>query len=237
MAEVCVLSLRDWLDSDVEPYLGFASPERRAAVLRFRFASDKNRSLWAELFARWRVAQIIGKKPQDVSIAHDEKGKPFCPEAPVSVSLSHSGPYIAVAVGQSALGVDVERRRKTNLSISERWFRPEEHARLLSLPETERWRMFLRFWTLKEAALKNTGEGLSGGLETVDCSALLDAAERGTADDLAGRFFPLADEAAVSIVARREELPQTVRLFTLERDANGVYGDAGFSERDVLSPA
>ncbi len=97
--------------------------------------------------------------------------------------------------------------------------------------------MFLRFWTLKEAALKNTGEGLSGGLETVDCSALLDAAERGTADDLAGRFFPLADEAAVSIVARREELPQTVRLFTLERDANGVYGDAGFSERDSLSPA
>ena len=127
MAEVSVLFLGDWLESDVAPYLGFASSERQAAVARFRFASDKNRSLWAELFARWRLAETAGLSPAEIEISHDEKGKPFCKNHALSVSLSHSGAYIAVAVGQSAFGVDVERKRKFSLSVSRRWFRPKEH--------------------------------------------------------------------------------------------------------------
>ncbi|MBR1553442.1 MAG: 4'-phosphopantetheinyl transferase superfamily protein [Schwartzia sp.] len=235
MAEVCVLSLRGWLESDVAPYLGFASAERRTTVSRFRAASDRNRSLWAELFARWRIAETTKVPLPEIEIAHDEKGKPFCPELPVSVSLSHSGAYLAVAVGKNALGVDVERRRKLNLSVSKRWFRPEEHAFLLSQPEEGRAQSFLRLWTLKEAALKCTGEGLSGGLETVDCFALLEAAKTGTADTLAGRSFPL-DGAMAGIVARREELPKIARLFTLEHGGQGIYGNAFFAERDAILP-
>ena len=153
MAEVSVLFLGDWLENDVSPHLGFASSERQAAVARFRFASDKNRSLWAELFARWRLAEATGLSPAEIEISHDEKGKPFCKNLPFSVSLSHSGAYIAVAVGKSAVGVDVERKRKISLAVSRRWFRPEEHEFLTSLPEEERARAFFRFWTLKEAAL------------------------------------------------------------------------------------
>lgn len=236
MAEVFVLSLCDWPESDVARYLSFASTERQDAVARFRFASDKNRSLWTELFARWCIAQAVGKKPRDVSIAHDEKGKPFCPGTPVSVSLSHSGAYIAVAVGQNAVGVDVERRRKMNLSVSERWFRPKEHALLLSLSENDCARTFLRFWTLKEAALKYSGKGLSGGLENVDCLALLDAEGNGSADDLAGQSFSLDQEAVVSIVAQRSDLPPKARHFHIEHSENGIYGNACFAEQPPLSP-
>ena len=234
MAEVSVLFLGDWLESDVSPYLGFASEERQAAVRRYRFTSDRNRSLWAELFARWRLAEIAGCSPSEIEISHDEKGKPFCEKLPFSVSLSHSGPYIAVAVGKSAVGVDVERKRKIGLAVSARWFRPEEHALLLSLPDGERPKAFLRFWTLKEAALKYTGEGLSGGPETVDCLALLDAAKSGDADALAGRCFPLAQEAFASVVAVQNELPDTARFFTIERGAKGIYGDACFAERKSI---
>lgn len=238
MAEVSVLFLGDWLESDVAPYLGFASEERQAAVCRFRFASDKNRSLWAELFARWRLAETTGLSPSEIGICHDEKGRPCCKSLPLSVSLSHSGPYIAVAIGQSAVGVDVERsrKRKIGLAVSRRWFRPEEHAFLLSLPEDERPRVFLRFWTLKEAALKYTGEGLSGGPENVDCFALLDAAKKENADALAGRGFPLAREAVASVVTSRNELPKTARLFILGREKKGIYGDAVFREQSVIFP-
>lgn len=234
MAEVSVLFLGDWLENDVAPYLGFASKERQAAVARFRFASDKNRSLWAELFARWRLAEATGLSPAEIEISHDEKGKPFCKSPPLSVSLSHSGPYIAVAVGKSAVGVDVERKRKISLAVSRRWFRPEEHEFLTSLPEEERARAFFRFWTLKEAALKYTGEGLAGGPETVDCFALLETAEKGNADALAGRNFPLPQEATVGVVAARKELPDKARIFIIERGENGIYGDAIFTEQDSI---
>lgn len=234
MAETSVLFLGDWLESDVAPYLGFASKERQAAVARFRFASDKNRSLWAELFARWRLAETAGLSPAEIEISHDEKGKPFCKNSPLSVSLSHSGAYIAVAVGQSAVGVDVERKRKFSLSVSRRWFRPEEHEFLASLPEEESARAFFRFWTLKEAALKYTGEGLAGGPENVDCFALLEAAEKENADALAGRNFPLPREATVGVVAARRELPDKARMFTIGQDENGIYGNTVFTEQDSI---
>ena len=235
MVELFVLSLVDWLENDAAPYLSFASPERQAAVARFRFSSDKNRSLWAELFARWCAAKAAGLSPTEIEISHDEKGKPFCKGLPLSVSLSHSGAYIAVAVGQSPVGVDVERKRQFNLSISRRWFRPKEHEFLTSLPEAKRARAFFRLWTLKEAALKYTGEGLAGGPETVDCFALLDAAEKEDAEALAGRNFPLPQEATVGVVAARKELPDKARIFIIERGENGIYGDAIFTEQDAIT--
>ena len=108
MAEVFVLALGDWLERDVSTYLPYASAERRESVARFRHASDKSRSLWAELFARQRLAEAAGVSFSEIEIAHDEKGKPFWKGGSLSVSLSHSGGYIAVAVGQDAVGVDVE---------------------------------------------------------------------------------------------------------------------------------
>lgn len=235
MAEVSVLVLGDWLENDVLPYLGFASSERQTAVARFRFASDKNRSLWAELFARWRLAEATGLSPAEIEISHDEKGKPFCKNLPFSVSLSHSGAYIAVAVGKSAVGIDVERKRKISLAVSRRWFRPEEHEFLTSLPEEESARAFFRFWTLKEAALKYTGEGLAGGPETVNCFALLESAEKENADALAGRNFPLPREATVGVVAARRELPDKARMFTIGHKESGIYRDAHFTEQDSIT--
>ena len=236
MTEISVLALGDWLERDVSPYLPYASAERREGVARFRHASDKNRSLWAELFARWRLAEAAGVPVSEVAIAHDEKGKPFWPGGSLSLSISHSGNYIAVAVGQEAVGVDVEKKRKAAPAVAKRWFRPEENELLESLSETERTQTFFRLWTLKEAALKYAGEGLSGGIENVDCLALIEAARSGAEDALAGRSFALDGDATVGVVARRGELPTEARLFTIEAVEQGVYGDANFAERATILP-
>ena len=236
MAEICVLALGEWLEVDVSPYLPYASAERRESVARFRHVSDKNRSLWAELFARWRFAEAAGVPVSEVEIAHDEKGKPFWLGGSLSLSISHSGSYIAVAVGQEAVGVDVEKKRKAAPAVAKRWFRPEENALLERLSEPERTQTFFRFWTLKEAALKYAGEGLSGGIENVDCLALIEAARSDAEDELAGQSFALDGDATVGVVARRGELPTEARLFTLESVKQGVYGDANFAERATILP-
>lgn len=236
MAEVCVLALGDLLERDVSPYLPYASAERRESVARFRHASDRSRSLWAELFVRWRLAEAAGVSVSEIEIAHDEKGKPFCQGGALSLSISHSGSYIAVAVGREAVGVDVEKKREAVAAVAKRWFRLEENALLETLSEAERARLFFRLWTLKEAALKYAGEGLSGGLENVDCLALMEAARSGAEDALAGRNFALDGDATVGVVTRRGELPTEARLFTIEAVERGVYGDAAFAERATISP-
>ena len=237
MAEICVLCLGDWLERDVSPYLPYASAERREHVARFRHASDKSRSLWAELFLRWRIARATGTAPSAVEIGHDERGKPVVWKGGAfSVSLSHSGGYVAIAVGHEAVGVDVEKARKAPLAVADRWFCPEEKESLRRVSEPERARVFFRFWTLKEAALKYTGEGLSGGLETVDCPALSEAARAGADGALAGRNFALADGAIVGVVAHRKDLPESARLFTLTVARTGIYGDADFAESEALLP-
>ena len=236
MTEINVLVLVDWLERDVSPYLPYASAERRESVARFRHASDRSRSLWAELFARQCLAEAAGVSPLEVGIAHDGKGKPFWKGSSFFVSLSHSGGYIAVAVGQDAVGVDVEKKRKAAPAVAKRWFRPEENALLETLSEPERTRLFFRLWTMKEAALKYAGEGISGGLETVDCLALMEATRNGGDDALAGRSFALDGDAAVGVVTRRGELPTAARLFTIEAGEQGVYGDAYFAERAAILP-
>ena len=133
MTEINVLVLGDWLERDVSPYLPYASAERRKSVARFCHASDKSRSLWAELFARQRLSEAAGVSPLVVEIIHDEKGKPLWKGGSLSVSLSHSGSYIAVAVGREAVGVDVEKKRKAAPAVAKRWFRPEENALLETL--------------------------------------------------------------------------------------------------------
>ncbi len=84
--------------------------------------------------------------------------------APVSFNLSHADGIVGVAAlaaeGRS-LGFDVEPlHRKINLEIADRYFCPEEVGWLQSLPEATRPAGFMRLWTLKEAFIKATGQGL-----------------------------------------------------------------------------
>ena len=236
MAEISILFLGDWLTQDVAPYLRFASEARRESVSRFRASADQNRSLWAELFARWRAAQTVGAHPSEIALGHDEKGAPVCHGAKLSLSLSHSGPYIAVAVGDAPVGADVERKRKAPSGVAKRWFCPEENAFLQSLSEESYPSAFFRLWTVKEAALKYTREGLSGGLETIDALRLLGSAKNGADDALAAQNFALPKEAVAAVVAQRCNLPEKARLFVLETSATGIFGDATFSEIHFISP-
>lgn len=239
MTEISILFLDDWLTRDVSPYLAFASEARRESVARVRAAADKSRSLWADLFARWRVAQTSGKNPSEITLNHDEKGAPFCPGTGLVLSLSHSGPYIAAAVGDAPVGVDVERKRKAPSDVAKRWFRPAENTFLQTLSEETYPSAFFRLWTVKEAALKYTGEGLSGGLETIDALRLLRAPKNGATDKsepLAAQNFALPEEAVAAVVAKRCDLPEKARLFVLETSANGIYGDAQFKELDAIAP-
>lgn len=94
------------------------------------------------------------------AIARTQRGKPFFPDRPeLAFSLSHSGDLALCALGKGQLGADIERVRPRREGLS---------AYALSQLELSwfqargsRWEDFYTLWTLKEARVKCTGQGLS----------------------------------------------------------------------------
>ena len=89
-------------------------------------------------------------------------GRPAVPGGAVHFSLSHSGAWVAVALAETPVGVDVEEvpDAQTVRDIAP-LLHPGETAELAALDAEERAEAFARCWTRKEAYLKATGAGLS----------------------------------------------------------------------------
>ena len=111
---------------------------------------------YALLSALWTEEKGVGPLP---GMSRLPGGKPFFPDFPqVHFSVSHSRGLSLCALSDSPVGADVElvRPRKPGLpryALSDRefaWFEAKG----------SRWEDFYTLWTLKEARVKCTGEGL-----------------------------------------------------------------------------
>ena len=97
-----------------------------------------------------------------IVFARGEKGKPYVANADnVFFNISHSGDYLAVAVADCQVGVDIEKRKNANIGIAKRFFTEEEFD-YISFDNDK----FFEIWTLKESYVKYLGCGISGGLNT-----------------------------------------------------------------------
>jgi len=82
-------------------------------------------------------------------------------------NLTHTGKLLLIAItGSGAPGVDAEvlGRNAGVAEIAQRYFSKAEALQILDAAPELRNEFFLRFWTLKEAAVKATGLGLSRAL-------------------------------------------------------------------------
>ncbi|MFD6949510.1 4-phosphopantetheinyl transferase [Nocardiopsis sp. TSRI0078] len=167
--------------------------EELARNSRFRHQADRDRHLLGRAMARLLLAERAGCPPEKVTFALrcrscEEKertgadegtgpgqgphGKPH-PTGPAEgweVSVSHSGEWVVLALAFGVpVGVDVERvsaardlEGLAGYSLGD----PERRA-WERLPPADRVGAFFRYWARKEALLKATGLGLSGGLRRV----------------------------------------------------------------------
>ncbi|MBO4901920.1 MAG: 4'-phosphopantetheinyl transferase superfamily protein [Lachnospiraceae bacterium] len=152
--------------------------ERREYALKYRMEADRIRSLACALLLQYAYTDAGGKVLKAIRLTHDDNGKPVILEdAPSPLpyfSISHTGSYVAVATGNTPVGIDIERIRTCNDSIIRRFFSGEEQAFIngegkrqagLSRPAATDL-AFTQIWTLKESFLKATGQGMKLGLDT-----------------------------------------------------------------------
>jgi 4'-phosphopantetheinyl transferase len=145
------------------PLLSATELQRRA---QFRLPEDRDRFTLARVMLRLVLALELGCDPQSVDITLDTRGKPRVnhhPAAP-AFSIAHSGNIVVLAVSASgSVGIDVEwtGRDIEPVELIPHTCSAAETGWLDTLSSAQKLSGFLFLWTLKEAYLKATGEGLA----------------------------------------------------------------------------
>lgn len=131
-----------------------------------RLQSEQSGEMWHNL-SYPRLLESI-PAPLPLQIAYESKGKPYVLHVPWHYNLSHSGDYVALAMGDAPVGIDIQQKRSYTDSLLKRFFSEAEAAAYESLcsadvPEqnTAKENLFYTLWCRKEAYGKLLGTGLT----------------------------------------------------------------------------
>lgn len=131
--------------------------ERRAKAVRYRFDEDKRLCVGGGLLLA-RMLREAGT--HDFTLAYGDFEKPFLANEPgIHFNLSHSGSWVACAVSNTPVGVDVEVVCDHGPVVARHCFKPCELEWLDRAQDAAM--AFTRLWTRKESFIKYTGTGLS----------------------------------------------------------------------------
>lgn len=217
--------------TDMKVLMDRIDPEHLTRIRRFRRQEDFLRSLYGEVLVR-HVLRGMGYP--DIRIQRTAKNKPFCPDIPQwKFSISHGGAWVAVSVSPFETGVDLEEIKGDCRDVYETVLTKGELDLLRRTAEPLQTKEFLRMWTVKEAWLKRTGEGLYRDPKEIDTTALGKAAEslqKGienpvrveTLEFEPGYVLSVCGQAPVDPVVRRVKLTEIVEDWKEEGSRHGI---------------
>lgn len=143
-------------EADVRRMLPLVDASRREQALRYR-----------HVFGQWtclKAAEMLLQMGISGPWLYNEFGKPYLPNGP-HFSISHTRTGVAVAVSESAIGIDIETIRTPSDGLIERTMNAAEQTWIASQPDVAV--AFTTLWTQKEAVLKLRGTGIMDDLHDV----------------------------------------------------------------------
>lgn len=145
----------------------------------------------------------------DAVVAKEPTGKPYLTGHPhLCISITHTDEIVAVAIGDSPVGIDAEAVGDIRSRVAERLFTNVEREYVGDDPLR-----FFEIWTRKESFAKLTGDGITKGLSRVDTL---------TGDNTGGAVFvPLDIPGAAACVCSFEGDAAEVRE-VFEDEVKGV---------------
>ena len=133
------------------------SDDRKLKISRFRFDKDKKLSCAAYLL----LMKLLNEENVINPIFKTQKyGKYISNYENIHFNLSHSGKYVACAISDNKVGIDIEYNDPTiDLNIAKNYFYNEEYTNIMNSanPSNE----FFKYWVLKESYMKYTGLGFN----------------------------------------------------------------------------
>ena len=152
-------------DFDLEAALLELSPERREQALRYRHELGRRQCALAYLLLKRALHEGYGITGNP-RFNYGEHGKPLLADYPdIHFSLSHCREAVACAVSDRPVGIDVESIGRYREQLAAYTMSEDERAAIAAAASPEV--AFTRLWTMKEALLKCSGQGIVDGLKTV----------------------------------------------------------------------
>jgi 4'-phosphopantetheinyl transferase len=150
---------------DVEAALPLLSPQRREQCLKFRYELGRQTCAAAYLLLCQGLREGYGITEAPV-FDYGEHGKPVIVGHPdIHFNLSHCREAAVCVVADHPVGIDVESFREYRESLVNYVMNDDEQ--LLIRQSTNPVVEFTRLWTMKEAVLKLSGEGLRNDMKGV----------------------------------------------------------------------
>ena len=134
------------------------------------YKGEKNRNIFSELLVKkalklYNIENDLGLSLTEIDqeiIGRTQKGKPSFNRIPLEFSVSHSGNIWVCAMGEGRVGIDIQiEKTARTLKIAKRFFTKEES----DFVSENGIAAFFQIWSMKEAFVKFTGEGISYGFD------------------------------------------------------------------------
>jgi len=152
-------------DFDLQKELADISPQRREQALRFRYELGQRTCVLAYQLLKRALATEYGLSGNPL-LEYGPHGKPaIVGHSEIYFNLSHCRQAVACVVSDRPVGVDVESIGRYKDSVARYTMNDRELAAIVSDPRPDV--AFTRLWTMKEAVLKMTGEGISNDMKDV----------------------------------------------------------------------
>lgn len=152
-------------DFDLDEAMTLLSEQRREQVAHYKLEGPRRQAVAAYLLLRKALREMYGIHDAPV-FEYDANGKPSILGHPeIFFNLSHCRKAVACVVADSPVGIDVEETCRFSDSIARYTLDDEEYESVVKADNPSQ--AFIRLWTMKEALLKYTGEGLRRDIKTV----------------------------------------------------------------------
>lgn len=147
------------------------SDYRRGKLSKAKKETSRKEGIGAELLLNYAVKQCLPTFALPLNITVGRCGKPTLQNGELQFSLSHSEGLVAVALCDSAVGVDIQAKTQYNRALAKRFFAEDEQRYIDNHADKDK--LFTEVWCLKESYIKALGTGLHtplGSFSTVDMS-------------------------------------------------------------------
>lgn len=215
------------LDFDLHERLFSLVDDRKREMLeKYRLLDDSHRSLIADVLLRSLIAEKLKCSLDSVLFRYGGNGKPLLAEGcGIYVNASHSRDWVVAAIGDSDLGIDIERIGNVELCVAERFFSDRELVAIRIGDGDFALRTMCATWALKESYAKLLGLGLK--LDLRSFTATIESGKIAVSKDLDKYTFWLFEVAQEYCLALCKRKRQT-------QDIRFEYVDVDFLRRLIL---
>lgn len=162
-SEICIVKISRPINNGIFHYLlGFVQLEKQERILRQKIKQNADNMLIGEILTKITIKKTFGIDITKQKFAYTEYGKPYLSDySDAHFNISHSGIYVACAVSDMPIGIDIQKICEYNFDVARRICNAKELKQIEN--SEDKASEFTKLWTQKEAVLKMVGTGIVNG--------------------------------------------------------------------------